>query len=83
MVEANMHIFNVNNVLYKEHWKLACITLISICYLPKLFELPFLYDVYVSLHRVSARGFTETDVKHFESSALSTITNIAEKDCLL
>ena len=53
------------------------------CYLPKLFVLPFLYDIYVSLHRVSTRGFTETDVKHFKSSALSTITNIAEKECLL
>ena len=53
------------------------------CYLPKLFVLPFLYDIYVSLHRVSTRGFTETGVRHFKSSALSTITNIAEKECLL
>ena len=33
----------------------------------------------VNKHAVSRRWFTETDVKHFKSSALRIITNIAEK----
>ena len=33
----------------------------------------------VNKHWVSRRCFNETDVKHFKSGALQTITNIVEK----
>ena len=32
-------------------------------------------------HGVSIRCFTETDVKHFKSGALRTITNIVQEYC--
>ena len=33
-------------------------------------------------HGVSRSWYTETDVKYFKSGALSTITNIVEKECI-